>query len=114
MREVDVLEIALWVLCGGFIVKAVVFSFLTWTMRNQRDLSNLGTQLRRHYISLAVQALGLAFLFCFYASLVSGYEPWLTEQQRIAMYVIDTALVLWATVQGVILMVAWVKERRAP
>ena len=107
MREVDTLEIALWVFCAGFIVKAATFAFLAWTMRGQRDLSDLGTQLRRHYISLAFQAAGLAFVFAYYASLLSGYDSWLTADQRIAMYVVDTVLVLWATVQGVILMAAY-------
>jgi uncharacterized membrane protein len=113
MKEVDVLEIALWVFCAGFVAKCVIFAFLTWTMRGQRNLSGLGEALRWHYISLSAQAAGLAFVFAYYASLFSGYESWMTQQERIAMYVIDTVLVLWATVQGVIVMVEWVKESHA-
>ena len=110
MSEIEILELSLWIFCFGFVAKCVIFAFLRWTLRGQRDKSRVGSALRSHYVSLSTQAAGLAFIFFYYASVVSGWGSWLDEKQRITMYIVDTALVLWATERGVNLMLTYLES----
>jgi small-conductance mechanosensitive channel len=112
MNEREVLELSLWVFCIGFVVKGATFAYLGWSMRHQRDETGVGPALRSHYISLSLQAVVLAFLYLYYATAIRGHHEWLSSNARVALYIVGTVFVAWATVQGVRLMIAYWQATR--
>lgn len=105
--ERDVLEVSLWVFFVGFVVKGVVFEYLWWKMMRQQNQTMLGSALRSHYASLGWQALILAFIYFYYATLLRGWDDWLGVKARVTVYIIATVLVLMATAMGVRLMISY-------
>lgn len=107
MTERNVLELSLWVFTFGFTVKGIVFLFLWWKMRAQRDATRLGTVLRWHYVTLGMQAISLAFIYFYYGTQIRGWSNWLDVQGRVSTYLVATGLVLLATVFGIRLVFAY-------
>jgi hypothetical protein len=54
----------------------------------------------------------LAFLYFYYATAIRGHYEWLSSAARVALYLVGTVFVAWATVQGVRLMVAYWQATR--
>lgn len=112
--EKEVLELALWTFGITSFVTSLICTFLVWTMRGQRDQTDVGRLLRWHYSALAVLSAVKGLLFVYYGSRTGGGPEWLDDASRVTFLLIGSAAAVALDVFGVLLVAAWLRVNREP